>query len=132
MGLGILYKKEGLTTRAKRQFEKALDIESNHQAARQELESMGEKSEEKKGKSLFSADLFGSRKKNSRRPAGSEPAHSCQQAARSLSVRTGTPSLRAFSSFDPARLRRPDRSSFSKPNPSLPLGRLRAARASSG
>lgn len=63
VGLGILYKKEGLTTRAKRQFEKALEIESNHQAARQELESMGEKSEEKKGKSLFSADLFGSRKK---------------------------------------------------------------------
>jgi len=63
VGLGILYKKEGLTTRAKRQFEKALEIEPNHQAARQELESMGEKSDEKKGKSLFSADLFGSKKK---------------------------------------------------------------------
>jgi len=63
VGLGILYKKEGLTTRAKRQFEKALEIEPAHQAAKQELESMGEKSDEKKSKNIFSGDIFGSKKK---------------------------------------------------------------------
>jgi len=63
VGLGILYKKEGLTTRAKKQFERALEIEPGHQAAKQELESMGGGAEEKKGKSIFSADLFGSKKK---------------------------------------------------------------------
>jgi Tfp pilus assembly protein PilF len=63
VGLGILYKKEGLTTRAKRQFERALEIEPSHQAARQEMDSMGEKSEDRKGKGLFSSDIFGSKKK---------------------------------------------------------------------
>ena len=63
VGLGILYKKEGMNTRAKRQFERALEIEPNHQAAKNELETMDGKSEEKKGKSLFSSDIFGSKKK---------------------------------------------------------------------
>jgi tetratricopeptide (TPR) repeat protein len=63
VGLGILYKKEGLTTRAKKQFERALEIEPGHQAARQELDSMGGGSEGKKGKSIFSSDIFGSKKK---------------------------------------------------------------------
>ncbi|MHB8053877.1 MAG: DnaJ domain-containing protein [Candidatus Aminicenantales bacterium] len=63
VGLGILYKNEGLTTRAKRQFERALEIEPAHLAAKQELESMGEKSDEKKAKSIFSGDIFGSKKK---------------------------------------------------------------------
>ncbi len=63
VGLGILYKKEGMNTRAKKQFERALEIEPNHQAAQRELESMDGKGEEKKGKSLFSSDIFGSKKK---------------------------------------------------------------------
>jgi len=63
VGLGILYKKEGLNTRAKRQFERALEIEPGHQAARQELESMGGGTEDKKGKSLFTSDIFGPKKK---------------------------------------------------------------------
>ena len=63
VGLGILYQKEGMNTRAKKQFERALEIEPGHQAAKQELESMGGKSEDKKGKSLFSSDIFGAKKK---------------------------------------------------------------------
>ncbi len=63
VGLGILYKKEGMTTRARRQFERALEIEANHQAAKSELESMDGKSDEKKSKGLFTSDLFGSKKK---------------------------------------------------------------------
>ncbi|MCX6566516.1 MAG: DnaJ domain-containing protein [Candidatus Aminicenantes bacterium] len=63
VGLGILYKKEGLATRAKKQFERALEIEPGHQAAGQEMDSMGGGSEDKKGKSIFSSDIFGSKKK---------------------------------------------------------------------
>ena len=63
MGLGILYKKEGLATRAKKQLERALEIEPGHQAARQELDSLGGGAEDKKGKSLFTSDIFGGKKK---------------------------------------------------------------------
>ena len=63
VGLGILYKKEGLANRAKKQFERALQIEPGHQAARQELDTMGGGAEDKKGKSIFSSDIFGSKKK---------------------------------------------------------------------
>ncbi len=54
LGLGLLYKREGLLLRAKKQFERALEADSEHRAARQALEEMGEKPEGRKGfKRLF-------------------------------------------------------------------------------
>ena len=54
LGLGLLYKKEGLLLRARKQFEKALEADSDHRAARQALAEIGEKIEERKGlKKLF-------------------------------------------------------------------------------
>jgi len=64
IGLGFLYKQEGLLARAKKQFEKALEIDPEHQTARQELRLISGKSDEKKGlKEILSMDLFGSKKK---------------------------------------------------------------------
>ncbi len=63
VGLGILYKQEGMTTKATRQFHKALGLDSDHAAARRELETLtgGEK---KRGlKSLLSKNIFGPKKK---------------------------------------------------------------------
>lgn len=65
VGLGMLYKREGLLLRARKQFERALEIDGDHKAARMALEEMDEKPEAKKGgfKGMFSKDLFGSKKK---------------------------------------------------------------------
>jgi curved DNA-binding protein CbpA len=65
VGLGMLYKREGLLLRARKQFERALEIDSDHKAARQALAEMDERSEGKKSgfRGLFSKDLFGSKKK---------------------------------------------------------------------
>lgn len=64
IGLGYLYKQEGLLLRARKQFEKALEIDADHAAARQAIEEIDGKSDGKKGrKGLFSKDLFGSKKK---------------------------------------------------------------------
>ena len=65
IGLGLLYKKEGLLLRARKQFERALEIDSDHKAARKALGDMDERPETKKGglKGMFSKDLFGSKKK---------------------------------------------------------------------
>jgi curved DNA-binding protein CbpA len=62
MGLGMLYKAEGLQTRAIKQFEKALEADHDHAAAREALEELtgGEK---KKGGTFFGMNLFGSKKK---------------------------------------------------------------------
>jgi curved DNA-binding protein CbpA len=63
VGLGVLYKMEGMTLKATRQFQKALEYDGEHESARRELESLtGEK---KKGglKGLFSTSIFGSKKK---------------------------------------------------------------------
>lgn len=66
--LGILYKKEGLHIKAKKQFEKALQIDPDHRIAKKEL--LGRKKEsEKKSlkemtfKDLLKMDLFGKKKK---------------------------------------------------------------------
>jgi len=62
VGLGMLYKQEGMTTKATRQFQKALEFDADHAVARKELEAMTG-GERKKGlKSLLSMDLFGSKK----------------------------------------------------------------------
>jgi tetratricopeptide (TPR) repeat protein len=62
VGLGCLYKKEGLLMRAKKQFEKALEIDADHKVARQELKTLSEKGDQKK-KGIWQKDLFGSKKK---------------------------------------------------------------------
>jgi curved DNA-binding protein CbpA len=49
MGLGFLYKNEGLQTKALRQFEKALEVEPEHVQARHELQELGVGPKKKKG-----------------------------------------------------------------------------------
>lgn len=63
VGLGVLYKQEGLLTRATKQFQKALEIDSEHEMARRELEALG-KGEKRGGlRGLFSRNIFGPKKK---------------------------------------------------------------------
>jgi tetratricopeptide (TPR) repeat protein len=58
MGLGFLYKNEGLHTKAIRQFEKALEVEPEHVQARHELEELGVGPKKKKGlQGLLSLDF---------------------------------------------------------------------------
>jgi len=63
VGLGVLYKEEGLLTKASKQFQKALEIDADHEIARREVAAMGKG--EKKGwlKGLFSMNIFGPKKK---------------------------------------------------------------------
>ena len=64
VGLGLLYKKEGLLARAKKQFERAVEADPEHAVARQELKAMGGSKPEQRGlKGILSKDLFGSKKK---------------------------------------------------------------------
>jgi len=61
VGLGVLFKKEGLSARAKKEFERALELEPEHRMARRELEEID--GSHKKGlKGLFSKDFFGKKK----------------------------------------------------------------------
>ncbi|OGD22382.1 MAG: hypothetical protein A2W03_15545 [Candidatus Aminicenantes bacterium RBG_16_63_16] len=63
VGLGMLYKKVGMTTKATRQFEKALELDGEHEAALHELGLLN-KGEKKSGlRGLLSKSLFGSKKK---------------------------------------------------------------------
>ncbi len=68
VGLGVLYKKEGLHIKAKKQFEKALHIEPDHKIARREL--LGKEKTHGKSslkdmniKDLLKMDVFGKKKK---------------------------------------------------------------------
>jgi curved DNA-binding protein CbpA len=66
VGLGLLYKREGLLLRARKQFDRALEIDSEHKAARKALGEMEDNPDaaKKSGlKGFFSKDLFGSKKK---------------------------------------------------------------------
>jgi curved DNA-binding protein CbpA len=64
VGLGVLYKTEGLQTKAIRQFEKALEADPEHAKAKQELQDMGLGPKKKKGlQGLFSLDFLGSKGK---------------------------------------------------------------------
>ncbi len=64
VGLGYLYKKEGLALRARKQFEKALEIDPEHNAARQGLDETNGASDGKKSKrGILGKDLFGGKKK---------------------------------------------------------------------
>jgi tetratricopeptide (TPR) repeat protein len=63
VGLGLLYKQEGLLTKARRHLEKALEVDSEHEMASKELDEM-EGIKKKKGlKDLLQMDVFGSKKK---------------------------------------------------------------------
>ncbi|HOI44078.1 MAG TPA: tetratricopeptide repeat protein, partial [Candidatus Aminicenantes bacterium] len=64
VGLGILYKNEDLTTKAARQFQKALDVDSDHRAARHELEELGLGQKKKGLRAVFSLDILKPKKKN--------------------------------------------------------------------
>jgi tetratricopeptide (TPR) repeat protein len=59
VALGMLYKQEGLTAKARRQFEKALAIDADHEIAQREMAPAG--GEKKKG--FFTFSVFGSGKK---------------------------------------------------------------------
>ncbi len=62
VGLGLLYKAEGLRTKAIKQLEKAVEAEPDHASAREALEDMtgGEK---KTGRGLFGLSFFGKKNK---------------------------------------------------------------------
>lgn len=66
--LGLLYKKEGLQIKAKKQFEKALQIDPDHKIAKRELrgdkKDSGKKSlKDMTFKDLLKLDLFGKKKR---------------------------------------------------------------------
>ncbi len=62
-GLGVLYRMVGLTTKATRQFQKALELDDEHQVAVRELAALT-KEERKPGlKGLLQMDIFGKKKK---------------------------------------------------------------------
>jgi len=63
VGLGILYRQEGMNLKATKLFHKALEYDADHEAALRELEALtvGQKKTGLKG--LFSTNIFGSKKK---------------------------------------------------------------------
>ena len=63
VGLGFLYKNEGLVTKAGRQFQKALEADPDHKQALQELELINQGNRPKGFKRLLSMDIFGPKKK---------------------------------------------------------------------
>lgn len=68
VGLGVLYKREGLHVKARKQFQRALQIDPDHKIALKELRG-GEKQRSKTSlkdmnlKDLFKMDVFGRKKK---------------------------------------------------------------------
>jgi tetratricopeptide (TPR) repeat protein len=63
VGLGMLYKTEGLLTKATKSFQKALDIDADHDLARRELGALGKGAKKRGLKSLLSINIFGPKKK---------------------------------------------------------------------
>lgn len=63
VGLGYLYKNEGLLTKAARQFQKAVEADPDHKLAQQELQLINKGSRPKGLKGLLSMNFFGSKKK---------------------------------------------------------------------
>jgi curved DNA-binding protein CbpA len=63
VGLGLLYQKERLPARAKKQFQKALDQDPEHIIAMRELQKLGGGEKKKGWKSFLSSDFFGLKKK---------------------------------------------------------------------
>jgi len=63
IGLGVLYKQEGMNLKATKQFQKALEYDGEHEGALRELESLNVGQKKTGLKGLFSTSLFGSKKK---------------------------------------------------------------------
>lgn len=64
VGLGLLYKKEGLEVKSRKQFERALRVDPDHPVAQKELKKTDTKGKRKMDlKDLLSMDLFGKKKK---------------------------------------------------------------------
>lgn len=63
VGLGYLYKNEGLMTKAARQFQKAVEADPDHKLAQQELQLINKGNRPKGLKGFFSKPLFGPKKK---------------------------------------------------------------------
>jgi tetratricopeptide (TPR) repeat protein len=63
VGLGMLYKKVGLTTKATRQFKKALELDGEHEGALRELAELTKKERKPGLKGLLNMNIFGSKKK---------------------------------------------------------------------
>ena len=63
VGLGMLYKKVGLTTKATRQLQKALELDGEHEAALRELAGLTKEDRKPGLKGLLSMNIFGSKKK---------------------------------------------------------------------
>lgn len=61
VGLGLLYKKEGLMVKAKKQFEKALGIDPDHKIARREMQTDDDK-KKKSIKDILGWEPFGKKK----------------------------------------------------------------------
>ncbi len=61
VGLGMLYKKEGLLIKAKKQFEKAISIDPEHRIAQREMNGFGKK-KKKTLKDFLSFEPFGKKK----------------------------------------------------------------------
>ncbi len=62
VGLGLLYKAEGLQTKAIKQLEKALEADADHASAREALDELNG-GRKKASKGMFGLDIFGSKKK---------------------------------------------------------------------
>jgi curved DNA-binding protein CbpA len=64
VGLGLLYKNEGLAVKARKQFERALKVDPDHPIAQKEM-SRTDKNDKKKMelKDILSMDIFGKKKK---------------------------------------------------------------------
>ncbi len=63
LGLGMLYRKEGLQAKALKMFEKAVQADPDHVAAREAFDDLSGGGKKKGLKGLLSLDLFGSSKK---------------------------------------------------------------------
>jgi tetratricopeptide (TPR) repeat protein len=63
VGLAMLYKAEGLQTKAIKQLEKALEAEPDHASAREALEELTGGKKKPAKATIFGIDLFGSKKK---------------------------------------------------------------------
>jgi len=63
LGLGMLYKKEGMPTLASNQFKKVLNVDPDNKAALKELGLIDPKSQKKSLKDILSLDFFGQGKK---------------------------------------------------------------------
>jgi curved DNA-binding protein CbpA len=58
IGLGYLYKKAGLTAKAAKHFQKALEVDADHKLAKQELRLLKEGQKKKGLAGILSADIF--------------------------------------------------------------------------